>query len=324
MNAAGKAIHLWFDGVIAAWNRFWFTAIDPATLAVIRICTGMMLLYTHLIWSIDLTAFFGHEGWIPTELVTQTWESQGGGSHYFWSHLVHIQSPGVLWLLHIGALLVFFAMTIGLYSRCTTVVAFLLTVSYMHRATGALFGLDQINVMLTLYLMIGPSGARFSIDAWRKSREEQGALIPNLSVAANVAIRLIQVHMCVIYFFAGARKMLGSSWWDGSAMWLSIANYEYQSVDLTWLADWPLLLAFFTHLAVLFELFYCALVWNRLTRPVVLLVAVAMHLGIATCLGMATFGMAMLIGNLAFIPPALILAMQFRSGRNKPAVGRGG
>ena len=107
-------------------------------------------------------------------------------------------------------------------------------------------------------------------------------------------------------------------------MWLSIANYEYQSVDLTWLADWPLLLAFLTHLTVLFELFYCALVWNRLTRPVVLLAAVAMHLGIATCLGMATFGMAMLIGNLAFIPPALILALQSRSSQNKPAVSRGG
>ena len=75
-------------------------------------------------------------------------------------------------------------------------------------------------------------------------------------------------------------------------MWLSIANYEYQTIDLTPLATWPMLLAFLTHITVLFELFYCALIWNRLTRPVILLTAVLMHLGIATCLGMATFGLA--------------------------------
>ena len=101
--------------------------------------------------------------------------------------------------------------------------------------------------------------------------------------------------------------MLGASWWDGSAMWLSIANSEYQTVDLTWMASMPVLLALMTHIIVLFELSYCVLIWNRLTRPVVLLTAVMMHLGIATCLGMATFGLAMLIGNLAFIAPQFIL-----------------
>ena len=325
MNRVGKAVYWWFDELSAAWNRFWFTAIDPATLSIIRIFTGLLLFYTHLIWSQDLTAFFGPEGWMPAELIAQTWETQGGGEHYFWSHLIHVQSPVVLWGLHLVALLIFFMLTAGLFSRCTAVLAFLLTVSYMHRAAGALFGLDQINVMLTMYLIIGPCGARFSLDAWRKNRGgEKATAIPTFSVAANVAIRLIQIHMCIIYFFAGARKMLGASWWEGSAMWLSIANYEYQSIDLTWLADWPLLLAFLTHLTVLFELFYCALIWNRLTRPLVLLAAVVMHLGIATCLGMATFGLAMLIGNLAFIPPAFILAMRSGRGEKRLALRRGG
>lgn len=106
--------------------------------------------------------------------------------------------------------------------------------------------------------------------------------------------------------------MLGASWWDGSAMWLSIANSEYQTVDLTWMASMPLLLALMTHIIVLFELSYCVLIWNRLSRPVVLLTAVLMHLGIATCLGMATFGLAMLIGNVAFIAPQFILALMRR------------
>ena len=56
--------------------------------------------------------------------------------------------------------------------------------------------------------------------------------------------------MCVIYFFAGARKLSGTTWWDGTAMWLSLANYEYQTIDMTWLAYWPLTVAFLTNLTV--------------------------------------------------------------------------
>ena len=312
MNAIGKATKYWLGDVIATWDRFWFTAIDPATLATIRLCTGLMLLYTHVVWSLDLASFFGPQGWITADLLQQTWESQGGANHYFWSHFLAIDSVSFLWLAHGLALLVFLLLTIGLFSRTAAVLAFLLTVSYMHRAAGALFGLDQINVMLTLYLVIGPCGERFSVDAWMRKKREQGgqaATKPLESISANIAIRLIQIHMCVIYFFAGARKLLGASWWDGSAMWLSIANSEYQTVDLTWMASLPVVLALLTHVIVLFELSYCVLIWNRLTRPMVLLTAVLMHMGIATCLGMATFGLAMLIGNLAFIAPQFILAL---------------
>ena len=323
MNAISKSVGSWLTDVLDVWNRFWFMAIDPATLSLIRLFTGLMLLYTHLVWSLDLHAFFGPTGWVSSDLIQQTWEVQGGADHYFWSHLLFIRSPLWLWTFHIGALLIFLMLTVGFFSRLSAVLAFLLVVSYMHRATGALFGLDQINVMLTMYLLIGPSGARFSVDAWWKRHRGKMPSGSINSISANVAIRLIQVHMCVIYFFAGARKLLGASWWDGSAMWFSIANYEYQTIDLTGLASWPMLLAFLTHVTVLFELFYCVLIWNRLTRPIILLTAVLMHLGIATCLGMATFGLAMLIGNFAFVPPTVVLALRLRRSSRALPSGRG-
>ena len=42
---------------LTGWNRFWFSPSDPATLGLIRICTGAMLFYTHLVWSKDLLGF---------------------------------------------------------------------------------------------------------------------------------------------------------------------------------------------------------------------------------------------------------------------------
>ena len=61
-----------------------------------------------------------------------------------------------------------------------------------------------------------------------------------------------------------------------------------------------------THATVYWELSYCALVWPRLTRPLVIAMAVAVHLGIALFLGMMTFGLVMIIANVAFVSPALV------------------
>jgi hypothetical protein len=143
-------------------------------------------------------------------------------------------------------------------------------------------------------------------------------------VSANIAIRLLQVHMCIVYLFAGAGKLFGDSWWDGGAMWGALANYEYQSFDLTFLAAHPLVINFLTHLTVAWELSYAALVWPRLTRPIVILLAIPLHLGIALGMGMMTFGLVMLIGNVAFISPALVRAVLDRRGAAEGRAGQGG
>jgi hypothetical protein len=210
-------------------------------------------------------------------------------------------------------------LTLGLFSRVVSVLAFLATLSYMGRVPGALFGLDRTNVMLAMYLMVGNCGAAYSLDRWRLRRKVGHDVPVEKSVGVNIAIRLIQVHMCIIYLFAGMAKLMGPAWWDGTAMWLAIANLEYQSLDLTWMVEWPRLVNFMTHLTIFWEVYYCALVWPRLTRPVVLLLAIPLHLGIAICLGMVTFGVIMLVGNLAFVAPYLVRAVLERSRAGEPS-----
>jgi hypothetical protein len=112
--------------------------------------------------------------------------------------------------------------------------------------------------------------------------------------------------------------MRGELWWDGSALWFALANAEYQSLNLTWLVHTPWLLALLTHVTVFWETFYCFLVWPKLTRPICLALAVGVHLGIAICLGMPTFGLAMLIGNLAFVPPDVVRAVVARLSVLRP------
>ncbi len=304
MSQIVRSVRAWSSDVLDAWNRFWFDSTDPATLAAIRICTGAMLLYTHVVWGLELTTFFGRDGWLSPEAVGRL---QDGS--YAWSYLWWFESPAALWTVHVAALVVFAMLTVGLFTRVVSVLAFIAAVAYVGRATGALFGLDQINVMLAMYLMIGPAGDAFSVDRWLKARRTRGPLPVRKSWSSNVAIRLIQLHMCVIYMFAGMGKLTGAAWWDGNAMWMAFGNLEYQSLDMTWMAEWPRAMNLMAHVTVYWELFYVALIWPRLTRPVMLLLAIPLHLGIAICLGMITFGLIMLVGNLAFVSPALVRAI---------------
>ncbi|MDA7978913.1 MAG: HTTM domain-containing protein [Pirellulales bacterium] len=284
--------------IVRGWDRFWFTPTDPATYSLIRILAGWMLFYTHLVWGIGLEDFFGDHAWLTPD-VTEV-EASYNGSYF---ELIH--STGLLWGIHIFALVCMACLTVGLFSRPAAILSAFFTLQYANRIPGATFGLDQINALLAIYLVVGPSGARYSVDRlitrWRG--KPQMDVLP--SVGANVGIRLIQLHMCVIYLFAGIGKS-GLTWWNGEAMWLSVASYEYQSMDMTWLANWPITLAVLTHVSVWWEMSYCVLVWPRITRPILIALAFPLHIGIAAFMGMITFGYIMIVGNLAFVSPWLV------------------
>jgi hypothetical protein len=306
MNLVGRYLVELRRASVAGWNRFWFTPADPATLSLIRILAGAMLFYTHLVWTLNLADFFGPDSWVSAEAAA-TFHRHPEGTSFVWSYFWLLRSPAALWTAHIAALVVFALLTIGLFSRAASVLAYLIAVSYVNRVPGALFGLDQINCMLAMYLMIGPCGAAWSIDRLLAARRAGARLPPAAaSTSANLAIRLMQFQMCVIYFFAGLGKLHGESWWGGDAIWGAVANLEYQSLDMTWLAAWPLTLAVITQVTVYWELFFCVLIWPRLLRPLVLALAIPLHLGIAFCMGMITFGLVMLIGCASFVPPWLV------------------
>jgi len=305
MNAAIGIVRDKASAALQTWDRFWYTPAAPHTLAMIRILGGAMLLYTHLVWSLRLEAFLGPNSWIPSDVSRKI----ATGS-YAWSYLWYIESPALLWTVHLLALVVFFMLVVGYYSRIVSIVACLITIAYCHRLQGALFGLDQVNAMLAIYLAVGDCGGAWSVDRWLAARAGKSEITPRVST--NVAIRLLQLHMCVIYLFGGLAKAKGDLWWDGSALWFSAANYEYQSLSLLWTSHFPLMIALLSHLTVFWETFYCALIWPKATRPFMLAIAVMIHGGIALFLGMITFGLAMLIGNLAFVSPESVQAIVAR------------
>ena len=286
----------WFSAV----NEFWFTPRSPNVLSVIRILTGLLLLYSLAVWTLELSTFFATDGLVPVDYrrVTET------GINFAWSYLDLVaDSPTGLLVVHCVGMFVVLLFTAGVQTRVTSILAALIAISYSNRSTGVDFGLDQILTFLCLYCAIGNSGGVYSVD--RMLAFGKSVPTPPPSARTNIAIRLIQIHLCIVYFFAAIGKLSGDTWWNGEAVWLAMSSYEYQQIDMTWLANYLPLISAMTLLSLFWELLYPALIWPRLSRPIMLAGAVMVHLGIGLCLGMIEFGLVMIVANIAFLerPP---------------------
>ena len=299
--AEGQALPTsWLGEWLAAWNAFWFTPADPLPLALVRIAAGALLAWSSMVWLLDADAFFGVDGWQSPENVwrmnDQPWQ---------WSWYFLAGSSGVVRLLTAITLAAAVMLTLGIATPLAAGISLLGFISAVNRSPLNVFGFDDVLGMLLVAVAVGPAGAALSIDRWLAT--DTSADRPSVpSVRANLAIRLIQVHLCVIYLFSGCGKLLGASWWEGAALWGAAANVQYRTLDLTWLAGHPLLVNALTLGTLWWEVAYAAVVWPRLTRRLTLAMAVPVHLGIGLAMGMMEFGLAMLAANMAFVPASVL------------------
>src|SRR5262249_15197811 len=116
-----------------------------------------------------------------------------------WSVWMHITDPVGMAIVQGLFIVVALLFTLGIGTRVTSVLTWIASLSYIHRTPYMLSGADTMMNILLVYLMIGPSGAALSVDRllarWWRGRGG-AADLPAPSVSANVAIRLLQIHVC--------------------------------------------------------------------------------------------------------------------------------
>jgi hypothetical protein len=259
-----------------------------------------------------------------------------------WSIWFHVTDPQWMQVVHSAILVTIFLFTIGFCTRVTSVLTWAAMLSYIHRSSITLFGMDTIMIVAVLYLTIGPSGAALSVDRLlARYRATRQALRNNLPVpaldrpepriSANLALRLMQIHICIIYFVAGISKLQGELWWNGNAVWATMANYEFSPVRFQLYADflawlprhrwlWETVTTGLTYATLAFEIGFPFLIWLPRLRWTMLVSAVLMHLSIAFFMGLDTFGLMMLTLVLSFVPMGAVYRFLWRLGRGPAGV----
>ena len=282
------------------WDRFFFAPADPTSLGLIRILVGGLLLWEFALIGADLGVLLRSDGWADPATLREFWRLNGQWGWSYWLLVPDRLIPAVFAASY--AVLILF--TIGLWTRLTAVLAWVVLASTAQRMTFQVFGFDSVMTIWMGYLAVcGASGQALSLDrrlARRRGLAAEGPPVP--TVSANLGLRLIQLHTCLIYGIAGLAKLKGEPWWDGTAVAMVVMTPEFRVFDLTWLLAYPRLANFLTHAGLSLEVLYPVLIWVRPLRPLMIASAILMHLGIDLTLGLFEFGLAMTAANLAFIP----------------------
>jgi hypothetical protein len=329
--------------IVTGWDHFFFAPKDPIMLAVIRIMVGAVLLHIHVSCVGEALHFIGPEAWVdaqslpeianvpnnpffqppkitpdtPPDKIPPQYEldeaqlQQKFTTNYGWSIWFWIKDPTWVLVTYYVGIACVACFTFGLFTRVTAVLTWAFQLNYIHRSMTIWFGMDAMIAFLTLYLMIGPCGRVLSLDRLI-ARWRSGKMQPVLATwTATVPLRLIQLHMCLVYLIAGVAKLQGKQWWFGNATWLTMnAPLFNDNFNVDWIANpqlgewfWHYVCFFSSYATLVFEIGFPFLIWNKKLRPWFLFGAFVLHLGIGLLMGLAEFGLVMLAGCMAFIPP---------------------
>jgi hypothetical protein len=151
------------------------------------------------------------------------------------------------------------------------------------------YGVDYVHTIMLFLCIIFPVGRGWSVDALLFRRER-----PNITPY----IRLVQLHLCVIYLVGGIGKAMGENWWNGESIWKSMHRPFTSNTHLPWMADYPIVPIVLGIGVVLLELLYPFMIWWRRTRMYWLAGIILMHLGIAIFLGLPLFSASMIVLDL--------------------------
>jgi hypothetical protein len=189
---------------------------------------------------------------------------------------------------------------VGLFSRVAAILAWFFHLSAVTSGGLMAYGVDNFMTIGLFYLMVSPLPDRYSLD-WRLRKPL--AKDPQI---LGFFRRVLQIHLCFIYFFGGLDKCLGLGWWNGTSIWRALTRPPFNIIDPHFLARWSYFLPASGILICLIETGYPFFIWPERTRPIWLISVVGMHLGIALIMKMYLFAFVMVVLNAAAFAPGLL------------------
>jgi hypothetical protein len=197
---------------------------------------------------------------------------------------------------------------VGLFSRQAAIAGWVVHLGAIKSAALMSYGVDNLTTIGLFYLMLSPLPDRYSLDSiYRKFPSQDRHLL-------GFWRRVLQVHLCLIYFFGGIAKCVGTGWWNGTNLWRALIRPPFNVISAQTLVHFKYLFPPLGIAIFVLELGYPFFVWNRrLGRPW-LLAILLMHVGIGVTMGMYLFASVMIFLNLAAFGPGILWPDEGKGG----------
>jgi hypothetical protein len=272
--------------------------IDLRAAAFMRIALSSVLI-VDLVFRLNYAeALYGFEGILPLDYVHQ---NMGARPPLFQLYFLSDATWLPVLLLSLNLLVAIFLL-LGLFTRTSMFVCWLLFASLYYRNGLIHSGAESTLIMGLFWALFLPCGAYFSLDAWRKR-------IPRYAVSHYSPVTVAFTCQIVAYYFLSGLHKTGSEWWpEGTALYYALNLETLSSSWATLLLQYPLAMqglslaiwiveAFSPLLLILLPMLFG--IWLR-TGTILFLIL--FHLGIAVFLDIGTFPYINIAILLAFLP----------------------
>src|SRR5215469_9449990 len=192
------------------WNEFFFAKQSPIPIALFRIVYGTLVIITLGLLRPDWLNWYGTNAWLS--LSTALKLEPGHRLNLF---AIIPQSDAwvnaIFWLAVTSAVL----LTIGLFTRSSSVVVFVCLSSIQQRNLYITHGGDTFLRLAGFFLIFAPAGAALSLDRligmWRGKDSA-------VRLRSPWAQRMIQIQLALVYLTTFLVKIKGAYWLDGTAL----------------------------------------------------------------------------------------------------------
>lgn len=313
----------WGQRALEGWSRFWFAPIDSIGFDAVRVLFGAYL----CVW---LTSFVGRQselaglaGWFDAQAYLDYSRLSPDVRPQIapgWSPLFVSPTAGWATAFYAVSLAGTVLFTLGCCTRITSVLAWLAVVGFTQNlATN--YGGDAFLMIFAFYLMIGcvfrglAEPGRSVVwhvlgdnCTWIFRRPARATSQP--SAAANLALRLLQVHLAIVIFTSALHKLQTSVWWAGAALWFPFFPPFETSLDQVLrlrdsIGPRPVM-TFFSlsaYLALAWQLSFPFVIWRPALRRLMIAGGVVGCLGHWFFYDLPIFGPAILLSALVFMTP---------------------
>lgn len=266
------------------------------TASILRVGYAALLMIYVSVWMIDCTQWFSDEGVVSAVAARQLAVVPK------WSLLDLLPStpPAItfyLTCLFVHAVL----MLLGCWSRFQAACIFVWLVTFQHRNQLICDSEDTVFRLFAFFFMFLPLDHAWSIGRWLQGWPRSSAT----SVDAW-AVRLVQIQMTLIYASAAWSKLQGSTWLDGTALYLVSRVTDlygrFWVPSAIFETPWSVQLATWSVPAI--EALLPLGLWYQRTRRWAIIAGITFHLAIEYSMNLFLFQWIMMVGLLAFAQPS--------------------
>ncbi len=270
--------------------------VDLRSLAALRIGMGVMLIVDQVSRARHLEAHYTDLGVAPRALVLD----QFGVGCYLSVHWWLSGSVAATAALFVVTALVGLGLAVGWRTKIMNVACWYLQASLLTRLPLLQNSGDRTLLLMLLWSLFLPLGARWSLDSARHPQRRPGS-----DTYVSVASFAILMQVCLIYWVSIVLKLHAPMWREGTAVAFALTRDAYATGLAGWLLKFESLLPLLTLLTLAWEFggpflaFIPGWKWGRLVAVVGFW---GMHLAFGLCMNLGTFWVISCMAWIVFLP----------------------